>query len=304
MISLSVIAPCRNQRDRIRALLDSLEQQSLEKDAFEVILSDDGSTDGSAELIRGYRGPLNLRGVFSPGQKGRAHARNLAIKAAAGRFVLFLDGDMVADKDLLAAHRAGLEAAPDCVLIGRVEPAGENRKSTFCWYRVSRGAAKIGPGGKIPPRYFVTNNASLPLELIRKAGLFNEDYCSWGGEDLEMGYALEKCGACFRYLPPALSYHDHPESLREYLEKMTSYAGDGLRRLIRNCPAHASQGYIRCFMSGSPFSRAALGLFFSGPVLALAAALAPLVRWRRAAFRLYDYITYCHVFRGLKGFSV
>lgn len=302
MSEISVIVPCFNQKDRIKSLLLSLEHQTLGKEAFEVIVSDDGSTDGSRETLQSYAGPVSLKCVFAGTQTGRAHARNLAIAAATGKYAVFLDGDMVADRELLQTHLAALKTGSDIVTIGRVEPVKSQQADVFNWYRVCRGAAKKPSGAPVPPRYFTTNNSGLSLDLLRKAGPFNEEYASWGGEDLEMGYCLGRQGAGFSYVPAALSFHDHPETLPDYLDKVAAYAGDGLRRLIRRCPEHGAQGYLKIFTSANPAARALLNLFFLPPFSALVRPLARRAPSRDAAFRLFDYLSYCRIFHGLKGF--
>jgi glycosyltransferase involved in cell wall biosynthesis len=296
---ISVIVPCFNQKDTIPALLTSLERQGMDFREFEVILSDDGSTDGSLEILRAYQGPLQLVCV-SAEHGGRASARNRAILEARGRYVLFLDGDMTADPGLLQAHLAGLKADENTVCLGRILPAPEFRQDLLAWYRIGRGAQKKGTGRSLPPKYFATGNASLSLDLLKRTGLFNEDYSGWGGEDLEMGYRLDALEGWLVFAENAVTFHHNAETLEAYVHKIRQYAGSGLKRLIQNCPAHAEKGYLRFFASENPLVQAALRLVFHRFWYAFIRLLAPRIRLKSLAFLLYDYITYYNVYRALK----
>jgi glycosyltransferase involved in cell wall biosynthesis len=300
MVLLSIIAPCHNQKDKIRALLASLEHQTLDKQRFEVIVSDDHSTDGSSEWLNAYKGPLNLKAVSAEPPGGRACARNAALKAAAGAYVLFLDGDMTAHESCAEKHLAALQKDDNTVYMGRVAPVPAQTDRPLHWYKINRGAHKAGPGKPLPPRYFTTNHASLSAGFFRKTGPFNRDYTDWGGEGQEMGYRLKAAGACFTFLPEARCFHDHPETLDEYLEKISRYAESGLPRLIRNCPEHAARGYMYYFTQKSAAVQGLLGLFFCACFYKPLAAAARSVRSRFLAFPLLDYITYANIYRGLK----
>lgn len=88
----------------MKAVLKALEEQTLPLKDFEVITIDDGSTDGTLEFLKGYRGPLNLK-VDSTGlplgEYGYLKALNQGIHLAKGTYLLFMDSDMVPRHDAL-----------------------------------------------------------------------------------------------------------------------------------------------------------------------------------------------------------
>jgi glycosyltransferase involved in cell wall biosynthesis len=93
MMKLSVIIPCYNSADYIADQLEALAGQEY-KDDWEVIVSDNGSTDRSIEIIESYRHRLpDLRIVDSGDKKGAGHARNIGVKASTGDVLLFCDAD-------------------------------------------------------------------------------------------------------------------------------------------------------------------------------------------------------------------
>jgi len=90
---LSVIIACRNAVDTVAAQLDSLASQCWDE-PWEVIVSDNGSTDGTSTIVRQYGGRLpNLRIVDASDRRGPAHARNVAVQHASGEALLFCDAD-------------------------------------------------------------------------------------------------------------------------------------------------------------------------------------------------------------------
>ena len=94
-MTASICIPCYNAAKWIRqAVQSALDQQGVEP---EVIVVDDGSTDGSAELIREFGSRVTL--IVGP-QKGATHARNLAWRQSTGEWVQFLDAD-----DFLEPHK-------------------------------------------------------------------------------------------------------------------------------------------------------------------------------------------------------
>ncbi|MFH0919000.1 MAG: glycosyltransferase [Fibrobacterota bacterium] len=297
---LSVIIPCHNQRDNLSRLLDSLAKQSLDADLFEAVVADDGSTDDTRAFLETWHGSFTLKPVFLHGAGGPARARNAAFKQAQGKFVLFLDGDMTAHPDLLKHHALALLAEPGTANIGKVEPAEEERNNTLAWYRVSRGAFKLGPFATVPPKYFRTHNASVSRSLLEKTGGFNEAYCEPGGEDLEIGFRLAGQGASFRVLRNAVAFHCHPLTLSQHIEKTTRYARGNLRRLITDCPEHGERGYLFLFRSRHRGIRAAFNFFFAKSWFRLARFFAAILPFRNTAYHLYDYITYRVIYHNLQ----
>lgn len=116
-MKVSVVIPCYNSSAYLRETLESVFAQTLRD--FEVILVDDGSTDGTRELIdqwiAGNRGHA-LRSVFQE-NTGVAGARNRGISMARGRYILPLDADDLIAPTMLEACAAVLDAEPDVSLV-------------------------------------------------------------------------------------------------------------------------------------------------------------------------------------------
>src|SRR5689334_24800711 len=114
---ISVIVATYNRPDALAAVLRSLSRQT-DRD-FELLVADDGSGPETGRLVTEWaaRMPVRLEHVWHPDRGFRlAEIRNRAIRASAGTYCVFLDGDCIARPDFVAAHRRLAE--PGCFVTG------------------------------------------------------------------------------------------------------------------------------------------------------------------------------------------
>lgn len=97
-MKLSIIIPVYNVEQYLEKCLESIEQQTM-KD-FEVILVNDGSTDGSRGICEKYQKRDSRFCLINLGNGGPAHARNVGIKAARGKYLGFVDSDDYIEKNM------------------------------------------------------------------------------------------------------------------------------------------------------------------------------------------------------------
>ena len=117
---VSVLIATHERRERILRCLSALEAQDDDLDSFEVIVADDGSTDGTAAMLEELETPLRLV-VLKLAQGGKAAAVNAALERAGGQVCLFIDDDIIASPALVREHRAAHESDPRTVGIGPLE---------------------------------------------------------------------------------------------------------------------------------------------------------------------------------------
>ncbi|MCM1063625.1 MAG: bifunctional glycosyltransferase family 2 protein/CDP-glycerol:glycerophosphate glycerophosphotransferase [Eubacterium sp.] len=98
---VSVIVPVYNVEEYLRDCLDSLLAQTIDHDQMEVLLINDGSTDGSLEICKEYEELFSCFKVFSQVNCGVSSARNCGIRSAKGKYIMFLDGDDFLSRDTL-----------------------------------------------------------------------------------------------------------------------------------------------------------------------------------------------------------
>jgi len=104
---VSVVIPTYNRVEDLKKCLDSLREQSLKKGEFEIIIVDDGSTDGTAEFGRSLfeKNSEHIHYCYQK-NKGPASARNLGVRHAKGEIIAFLDDDCRAKKVWLEELKA------------------------------------------------------------------------------------------------------------------------------------------------------------------------------------------------------
>src|SRR5579863_3408051 len=189
-----------NRRALLGRVLDALFHQDLDPVTYEVVLVDDGSTDGSYEhVIAGLRPTCALH-VVRQRNAGLARGRNAGIARARGEIILFMDDDVLAAPGLLSAHVRFHRAHPRAIC-----RAGFINVASFDALPPPRYSWRHYSGA-----YFWTTNVSLPLALVREAGGFDERFSEYGWEDLELGFRLRQMGVPSLLARDAIVYHHKP----------------------------------------------------------------------------------------------
>lgn len=112
-LAISVVIPVYNSLPYLAKCIDSVLAQTFSPK--EIICIDDGSTDGSLELLQKYSGKYGIRVIENSWPHGQAFARNQGIRAAKGDSIYFMDSDDWLDADYLQVMNAALSKGYDCV---------------------------------------------------------------------------------------------------------------------------------------------------------------------------------------------
>lgn len=121
---ISIIIPVYNQAKKLRKCLDSIKGQTF--DDYEIIIVNDGSTDGVEEAVKPYQKTFGGKlSYVSQENAGAPAARNRGARAAKGEYLLFCDADMVLEADALATMLNTLIS----------HPAASYAYSSFRWGR-------------------------------------------------------------------------------------------------------------------------------------------------------------------------
>ncbi len=219
VVDLTVLIPTFNRRDTLAATLDRLAEQETAF-GFEIVVVDDGSTDGSAEVARSFaeRTPLAVTVLGQP-NSGPAAARNRGLAAARGRVSLFLGDDTWPRPDLVDRHCAFHRRRPEteAALLGRVVWAEACGPTRFMEWLGSEGVRfgfdQIRDNERLPGSFFYTSNVSAKSGFVRAHGGFDEAFRAAAFEDIELGLRLERAGMRLRYDPEAIVEHFHPTDL-------------------------------------------------------------------------------------------
>lgn len=236
MVSLSIVISVYNQKDTLGKVLAALARQIKNPKDFEVVITDDGSTDGTAEFVRRTRFPIFMKYLQAEKNAGRAENRNRGFAKTVGGHVLFLDGDMVPGPDLMKTHMAMWKKYSDDVILGAIKNPPGYKRDSLHRYLYSRGRLTGAKETAIPGRYLTSNNFSVNREAFEKLGGFDESFTGWGGEDTDLGLRLESEGIVMRYAPEAVCYHYHIRTLDDVINEFERYGRTGYRQLIEKHP--------------------------------------------------------------------
>jgi glycosyltransferase involved in cell wall biosynthesis len=203
-LGVSVITPFYNRAQFLPSVIGTLARQAF-KD-FELIVVDDGSSDGLANAIESLRVPFPLRLVQLARNKGAASARNAGIAQARGRYVAFLDSDDSWHPDKLLRQFDQLEADPDrlgLVSLTRQLVVGERtyvapRRLAMRGHRV--GQYLFQSGGII--------QSSMMFMAIELAKSVQFPDGIRGHDDWSFALRLEQAGARFEMLAQALTIYN------------------------------------------------------------------------------------------------
>ncbi len=285
MIKLSVIIPTFNRRHVLERTLPALLAQDLPAEDYEVIIVMDGSTDGTAELLRGWKPKCAFRALEAP-HRGPGAARNLGIRSAAGELVLFLDDDLIAGPDLLRQHCASHSGSDPRIVHGPIYVAAESSQSIIrhvielryeSYYRNLDPVMKLRFPEGIPASLAVLSslvNSSMPRDLLVRSKGFDEEILA--AEDLEYGLHLWKMGVLFDYCAAAVVLEYYVKSSREYLRAQAEALGAGDLLASRAHPEYRPYSSMASFAdasSGKRWLRAALARSPISPVPFLALPL-------------------------------
>jgi glycosyltransferase involved in cell wall biosynthesis len=285
--SISVVIPAFNRAHCVGDAVASVLAQTC-KD-FEIIVIDDGSTDGTAEVLEKFGGQIRL---LRQDNRGVAAARNAGIRAACGKWVAFLDSDDRWHPEKLERQINALEKYPAKICFARcVNIKGEwlrdiefisatPRGSEIFWVESAVDAVSVSP------RHPLVQSMIAEKKTLEEAGLFDESFRA--AEDAELIFRLSFLSGFLYVDRPLVKVFENSANSLTYSVKLDSLARrhqSYLRllaqmywRLVESCPEKISvmrkrMGYfisrraeIACAAGEFPLARALAkdGIIFAG----------------------------------------
>ncbi len=205
---VSVVIPTYNRRPILEKCLLALEQQALpsEVEAYEVIVVDDGSTDGTPTWLKDEVSRFPHVRMVEQEHGGPAEGRNRGVDHARGDVIVFIDSDLVVTESFLACHARALRRC------------WQRRGDRLCFtYGAVINTANFEHPTTEPHKlqdlswaYFATGNVAIDREVLERSGLFDVGFRLYGWEDLELGERLRQMGVELVKCPEAVGYHWHP----------------------------------------------------------------------------------------------
>lgn len=211
---ISIIIVNFNGKKWLKDCLGGLSKQTYKN--YEIIFVDNGSSDGSVDFVKSNFTKVKL--VLSKVNLGFAGGNNLGIKKVSGDYVLLINNDAKVDSDYLEKFIQGFEKHPKAGIIqskivwmndpSKIDSCGSYWTDTSFLYYIGNGKDASLPKYNTPFQVFSVKGASIMVkkEMIRKIGLFDEDFWSYY-EETDMCHRAWLSGYEVWYWPKAVCFH-------------------------------------------------------------------------------------------------
>jgi len=268
-LSVSVIVPAFNAEGIIEECLRAL--TALEYGGpLEIIVVDDGSTDGTRECAARFE---SVRYLYQE-NAGPAAARNRGVKESGSEIVCFTDADCIVHRDWvekLAGHFDKPDIAAVAGSYGIANPDSALARGVHgeILYRHRHFVPEY-------PRVFGSYNVALRREIFTAAGGFDESYRFASGEDNDLSYKILAAGRKIFFERRALVDHHHPVHFRKYLKEQYRHGFWRAKMYFRHPSMIGGDDYTfwkdgaEVLLAGGIFGAFTAGIFF-GHMLRIAA---------------------------------
>ncbi len=204
-MEVSVVITAYNYDKYIERCLRSVTDQSLNKNLYEIIVVNDGSTDKTKKILENYEDIVRVFNLER--NRGLSYARNFGIKKAKGQFVVFVDADDYIQKDMLMIQKTFLT---------------ENNKLdavSVDYYLVDeRGTHLEHVNAEERP---IACGIMFRKDFLFDIGLYDEEFLAREDEDLRIRF-LKKYKS-YNIILPLYRYRMHDSNLTKDKEKMERF---------------------------------------------------------------------------------
>jgi glycosyltransferase involved in cell wall biosynthesis len=282
---VTIISPVRNAERTIDTTIQYLLNVDYPRDKMEIIFADGGSTDATKTIINKWQQQnAFIKLVDVPDSKSPGHARNAALKVAAGEFILFTDGDCAPHKDWIEKMTEPFLKDDKVGMVGgevyTLRTDAENDTENYC---EQTGFLSIGNrvgmknGGYYPEikkdlpheingsntcPFFATANAAVSKKAALAIG--NEFWHEPTGEDVDFNLRVLKAGFKLYFQPSAVVDHMHRAAPAQFYKQLYGY-GFGHPLLLKMHAKKVLEIYIDYFGGISiPIPFPVIGIIYIG----------------------------------------
>lgn len=210
---ISVAIPTFNRKEKLKCALEPLFNQTYPKNKYEIIVVDDGSTDGINDLLKHFQKKFSNLIYLKQNHRGPAAARNLGIKKSTGEIIFFTDDDCIVPRNWIEKFVRVYQKYPGVAGVGGYLEADEYTLKTNIFaryesyiariaYRTDRGEYLGGfecPAGG-------TANISYRKNILEEVGGFDETYPVAAGEDADLKLRICLKGYKLAYVPVKVTH--------------------------------------------------------------------------------------------------
>ena len=219
----SLIIPTYNRLDELRELIPTIEQQDYDLTSVELVIVDDGSTDGTSEYINSYKGDLKITYAKQQNQ-GPGPARNRGMSLATGEYFIFVDSDCLLPPEYFSELAAGITAegfeafgGPDTYhpSFSPLLKAINYSMTSFIGTGGTRGSKKSI--AKFYPRSFNMGMARTIYDTIGGFGSLRH------GQDIDYSARIYAAGFKVGLISEAFVYHKRRTSLWRFFKQIHNW---------------------------------------------------------------------------------
>ncbi|HIH72978.1 MAG: Glycosyl transferase [Thermococcales archaeon 44_46] len=205
---VSIAVPTYNRKKKLQQCLKALVNQNYPKERYEIIVVDDGSTDGTYEFLQEKRKEIQNLRVLRQQNKGPAAARNLGIKNARGEIIFFVDDDVIVPNNWIREFLNVFSKYPEVVAVSGYVEAPEEilKKNIFARYeaymsRLAYNMPRTIYIGSFETFGGATCNVAYKREVLEEVGGFDETFPVAAGEDADLKLRIALKGYKFAFIP-------------------------------------------------------------------------------------------------------
>ncbi len=210
---ISVVVPARNAEALVGACLRSLLDQTVPRHHYEVIVVDDGSTDGTSDVVRRYPEVILLVQHHS----GPGAARNRGAEAASGDLLLFTDADCAPTRDWIERISRPFDSPEVIAVKGACRSSQRELVARFVQLEYEDKYDRLRQSTYID--FVDTYSAAYRRREFLDNGGFSPGFDTKSVEDQELSFRLASRGYRMVFVPDAIVFHRHPDSLLKYLRR-------------------------------------------------------------------------------------
>jgi mycofactocin system glycosyltransferase len=217
---VTVIIPTKDRRNELAECLESVFSQEYPGDLVEVVVVDDGSTDGTDKLLN----DLPCKVLSNSRTRGQSHCRNKGAEVAQGEILAFLDSDCVASptwlKELVPSFQWNEVGAVGGYVDGYFEESSLDRYEKAS-SPLNMGARILSAANDASTLYTPTCNLLVRKEVYKEVSGSREEMSV--GEDVDLCWRIRAGGHRLLYVPYGAVKHKHRSMLQNMLRRRAQY---------------------------------------------------------------------------------
>jgi GT2 family glycosyltransferase len=222
-LKISVIIPTYNRKNELQTLLRSLSNQTFPADRCEIIVVDDGSTDGTCEWLLQHKDQFTVSiSLYSQVRGGPGVARNAGMEKAEGDLFAFTDTDCIAQPEWLTSLIKPF-SSEKVGAVGGSEIINDNDPLLMrCFHYLmtaplTTGGLRGKRGKRLAHFYPRTFNMAISREVYQETGGFKPLFHA---EDIELSYRIKQKGFKLVYEDSARVYHKRRNTVAQFIRQL------------------------------------------------------------------------------------